>query len=169
MEALFRALPVLLKALPDNDMVREAVIFAAWRKCAGEQLAEHTCPVEFAENRLAVAVPDRSWQKNLASLSGQMIFKINGVLGSAVVTYIEFVVDANRFQETAINPAEHDDGESLVQATPELIHSASTITDEKLRKDFLAAATGCLARRDRIVRQRGVTICDQQNLPHNGR
>ncbi|HTK39078.1 MAG TPA: DUF721 domain-containing protein [Pyrinomonadaceae bacterium] len=154
MEALFRALPALLEALPDNETVREAVVFAAWRKSAGEQLAEHTCPVEFAENRLAVAVPDRSWQKNLASLSGQMIFRINSVLGSAVVTYIEFVVDANKIQVATVDPSNYGDGNLLAQLTPELIHSASTITDEKLRKDFLAAAAGCLARKERIFRHR---------------
>lgn len=160
MEALFRTLPMLLEAVPDNDMVREAVIFAAWRKISGEQLAEHTCPVEFAENRLAVAVLDKSWQKNLASLSGQMIFKINAALGSAVVTYIEFVVDANKFQEITINSSEQDDRESFVQLTPELVRSSSIITDEKLRKNFLAAAAGCLARKERIVRQQRIAICD---------
>ena len=32
MNELFRALPALLKEFDDNEAVREAVVFAAWRK-----------------------------------------------------------------------------------------------------------------------------------------
>jgi len=160
MEALFRALPALLEALPDNEIVREAVVFAAWRKSAGEQLEQHTAPVSLVENRLTVAVADRSWQRNLASLSSQMIFKINAVLGSAVVTYIDFITDAERFDNSNAQPSERDVGDSLAQVTPDLLRSAGAITDEKLRREFLAAAAGCLSRKDKISRKQQLTISD---------
>lgn len=158
MEALFRALPALLEALPENEMVREAVVFAAWRKCCGDQLTEHTCPVKFEENRLTVAVADRSWQKNLASLSGQILFKINAVLGSAVVTYIEFVVDADKVGNTKLPVLQRDQNDSSVQITAELIRSASTITDERLRREFLMAAANCLARKEKFFQYEQLTI-----------
>jgi len=148
MEALFRALPALLEALPDNEMVREAVVFAAWRRSAGDQLIEHTCPVRFEENRLTVAVADKSWQKNLASLSSQMIFKINGILGPAVVTYIQFVVDGDKVGKANLPVSQPEQGDSFVQITPELMRSASRITDEQLRREFLMAAANCLARKE---------------------
>ncbi len=44
MEALFRALPKLLREFEDTEEVREAVVFAAWRRIAGESLSEHTVP-----------------------------------------------------------------------------------------------------------------------------
>jgi len=155
MEALFHALPALLEALPDNEMVREAVVFAAWRRCAGEQLVEHTCPVKFEENRLTVAVADKSWQKNLASLASQMIFKINAVLGSAVVTYIEFVIDAKKLKSGKVQNLSHDgtEGSADAEVTPELMRAAAAITDEKMRREFLAAAAGCTARRNRLIRR----------------
>jgi len=153
MEALFRSLPALLEALPDNEMVREAVVFAAWRKTAGKQLGLHTLPVKFNENRLIVAVSDKSWQKNLASLSSQMIFKINAALGSAVVTYIEFVVDADRVAKPNKQVSQLDRDDSLVQITPELMRLAGKITDKQLRQEFLMAAANCLARKEKVFQQ----------------
>lgn len=157
MEALFRALPALLEALPDNEIVREAVVFAAWRKIAGEQLGAHTYPVGFGENRLTVAVPDRSWKKNLASLSSQMIFKINALLGSAVVTYIEFVIDADKLEgirEQTPRAAQNiyeSENDSFAEIPPELLRSANVISDEKLRREFLRAAGNCLARKEKLA------------------
>ena len=168
MEALFRALPALLEALPDNELVREAVIFAAWRRCAGDQLIEHTCLVKFAENRLTVAVADKSWQKNLASLSSQMIFKINAVLGSAIVTYIEFVVDTDKFGNAKLPVLQRGQDDSSVQITPDLIRSASAITDERLRREFLVAAANCLARKEKFFQHEQLTIKDQP-FTTNGR
>ena len=50
-------------------------------------------PEAGAQKRLTVAVKSETWRKHLENLSGQMIFKINSVLGQAVVTYIEFHID----------------------------------------------------------------------------
>jgi hypothetical protein len=44
MDHLFRALPGLLKEFDDNDAVRKAVVFATWRRTAGELMFEHTAP-----------------------------------------------------------------------------------------------------------------------------
>src|SRR5437868_10006102 len=93
MNELFRALPALLKEFDDNETVREAVAFAAWRKIAGESLRQHAVPFRLEQKRLTIAVKSETWRKHLEHLSGQMIFKINSVLGQAVVTFIEFRVD----------------------------------------------------------------------------
>lgn len=153
MEALFRSLPALLDALPDNENVREAVVFAAWRKIAGDQLGTHTAPVGFKENRLLVAVPDNSWKKNLASLSSQMIFKINTALNSPVVTYIEFIVDTKKAGKAGIDKTVTTDDIATIasEITPELRQSAAIIEDEKLRHEFLLAAAICLARRAKLA------------------
>jgi hypothetical protein len=155
MEALFRSLPALLEALPDNENVREAVVFAAWRKIAGDQLGTHTAPIGFKEGRLSVAVADNSWKKNLASLTSQMIFKINSAMGSAVVTYIEFIVDVKKVQKPTVgrNTAAETANEKVVasEITPELEQSAAVIGDEKLRNEFLLAAASCLARKEKLA------------------
>lgn len=93
MNELFRALPAILKEFDDNETLREAVTFAAWRKIAGESLGQHAVPFRLNQKRLTVAVKNETWRKHLENLSGQMIFKINSVLGQAIVTYIEFHID----------------------------------------------------------------------------
>ena len=50
MNELFRALPALLKQMEDNEPLREAVIFAAWRKIAGEGLREKAVPFRLYQN-----------------------------------------------------------------------------------------------------------------------
>ena len=100
MNELFRALPALLKEFDENETVREAVTFAAWRKIAGESLSQHAVPFRLEQKRLTVAVKSETWRKHLEHLTGQMIFKINSVLGQAVVTFIEFRVDEAAVRNT---------------------------------------------------------------------
>ena len=82
-EDLFRALPALLKEFDDNESLREAVVFAAWRQIAGESLREHAVPLRLYQKHLIVAVMSETWKKHLEHLSGQMIFKFNSALGTA--------------------------------------------------------------------------------------
>ncbi|MFN0277655.1 MAG: DUF721 domain-containing protein [Pyrinomonadaceae bacterium] len=90
MEQLFSAIPAVLKELAPNVKTDEAVAFAAWRHCAGELLSSRTTPLKFFENRLVVAVEDRTWQRHMEQLSPQMLVKLNDALGQGTVTFIEF-------------------------------------------------------------------------------
>ena len=156
MEDLFRALPKLLREFEDTEEVREAVVFATWRKIAGESLSEHTIPFRLFNKHLIIAVADKTWKRHLESLSGQMIFKLNSVLGQAIVTFIEFRVDEEML---AVERAKHQKNEmtdeqlreiALEEVTPKLRHSADAIKDDNLRYQFLLAAGSCLARKKRI-------------------
>lgn len=156
MQELFRALPKLLKEFEDTEEVREAVVFAAWRKIAGESLSEHTLPFRLFKKHLIIAVADKMWKRHLESLSGQMIFKINSVLGQAVVTFIEFRIEAAALEaERAKHRKTRLTDEQLKEialdeVTPKLRHSADAIKDDNLRYQFLLAAGSCLARKKRI-------------------
>ena len=125
MNELFRALPALLKEFDDNETLREAVTFAAWRK-------------------------------HLENLSGQMIFKINSVLGQAVVTYIEFHIDekaverANVQKQTPMLSDEEFEEIALEEVTPKMRRAADAIKDDNLRYQFLLAAGGALARKKKL-------------------
>jgi hypothetical protein len=153
MNEFFRILPALLKEFEDNLDVREVVIFAAWRKIAGEMLREQAVPVELNKNRLVVAVGGKMWKDHLEALSGQMIFKLNSSLGSAAVTFIEFRVDEKTVEaERAKSRASKMDPEesarlALGEITPKLRDSARAIKDEDMREQFLLAAGRCLARK----------------------
>jgi predicted nucleic acid-binding Zn ribbon protein len=156
MEALFRALPKLLKEFEDAEEVREAVVFAAWRRIAGESLSEHTVPFRLFNKHLIVAVADKMWKRHLETLSGQMIFKLNSALGQAIVTFIEFRVDeetldAERGKHRRNQMTDEQLTEiALEEVTPKLRHSADAIKDDNLRYQFLLAAGSCLARKKKL-------------------
>ncbi len=156
MNELFRALPALLKEFDDNETVREAVAFAAWRKIAGESLLQHAVPFRLRQKRLTIAVKSETWRKHLEQLSGQMIFKINSVLGQAVVTFIEFHIDEaaverENFQErkTMLSDEEYE-VIALDEVTPKMRRAADAIKDDNLRYQFLLAAGSCLARKKKL-------------------
>lgn len=158
MEELFRALPALLKEFEDNQDVREAVIFAAWRKIAGDALRDRAVPHRLFKKHLVIAVMSDTWKKHLEHLSGQMIFKLNSVLGSAVVTYIEFRVDEKVVLEDrakhrkSIVSDENIKENAMNEVTPQLRHSADAIKDDNLRYQFLLAAGSCLVRKKKLIK-----------------
>jgi len=158
MEELFRALPALLKEFEDNQDVREAVIFAAWRKIAGDALRDRAVPHRLFKKHLVIAVMSDTWKKHLEHLSGQMIFKLNSVLGSAVVTYIEFrvdekvVLDDRAKHRKSIVSDENIKENAMNEVTPKLRHSADAIKDDNLRYQFLLAAGNCLVRKKKLIK-----------------
>lgn len=155
MEDLFRTLPKLLKEMGEHEEVRDAVVFAAWRKVAGASLQSHAVAFRLYNKHLMVAVTSETWKKHLEFLSGQMIFKINSVLGQAIVTFIEFRVDeATVAQERRkIEGSTMSDQElrevALEEVTPKMRRAADAIKDDNLRYQFLIAAGGALAHKKR--------------------
>ncbi|HEY0050383.1 MAG TPA: DUF721 domain-containing protein [Pyrinomonadaceae bacterium] len=153
MNELFRALPALLRQMEDNESLRQAVVFAAWRRIAGEGLREHAVALRLYQKHLIVAVMSETWKKHLEHLSGQMIFKLNSTLEQPLVTFIEFRVDEEtirqereKYQKKAIDE-ETQRQIALEQVTPKMRHAADAIKDENLRYQFLLAAGSCLARK----------------------
>jgi hypothetical protein len=157
MEDLFRALPKLLREFDDTDEIREAIALAAWRRVAGQSLCEHAVPFRLYNKHLIVAVANLTWKKHLEHLSGQMIFKLNSMLGQAVVTFIEFRVDEETvLEERAKNKIpsvsrEEMEEIALEEVTPKLRGAADAIKDDNLRYQFLLAAGSCLARKKKIA------------------
>lgn len=156
MDDLFRALPALLKVIDDNEPLREAVIFAAWRRIAGEGLREKAVPFRLYQKHLIIAVESEMWKRHLESLSGQMIFKINSALGQALVTFIEFRVDEKTIQQERGKHRKNMIDEekmheiALEKVTPKLRIAADAIKDDNLRYQFLLAAGSALAQKERL-------------------
>jgi hypothetical protein len=153
MNELFRALPALLRKMDDNESLRQAVVFVAWRRIAGEGLREHAVPLRLYQKHLIVAVMSETWKKHLEHLSGQMIFKLNSTLEQPLVTFIEFRVDEetvkherDKYQKEKIDEEEQRQI-ALEQVTPKMRRAADSIKDENLRYQFLLAAGSCLARK----------------------
>jgi hypothetical protein len=154
MDDLIRALPGLLRAAGDSEEVAEAAAFVAWRRASGEQLRGQAVPFRLHSKHLVVAVADTSWQRQLEAISSQLVFRINSVLGHALVTYIEFRVDPKTVREerARLRQAEIDlerhQRRALQQARP-LSQAASAIRDEDLRRRFLLAAGSYIEAQER--------------------
>lgn len=152
MHDIFRTISLAAKDMEGGEAVREAIVFAAWRRVAGDLLAEHTVPLRLEGTRFLVAVSSDTWRKHLEDLSGQMLFKMNTAVGTSLVTFIEFCVD-----EAAVNDSrlEADEGlaaaaemraSALREISPELRSAADNIADDQLRAKFLLAAGSCIIR-----------------------
>ena len=142
MEQLFRAVSDVLNGLGPNGATDEALAFVAWGRCAGEVLRKRTRPIEFFENRLIVAVEDKTWRRHLEELSPQMLVKLNALLGDGTIRFIEFRVDAPAVKRTLKTKAEPMENTDKIE--PALATAADAISDDGLRQRFLDAAASCL-------------------------
>jgi predicted nucleic acid-binding Zn ribbon protein len=95
MEGLIKSLPAVLRASGNAPEVAEAAAIAAWKHAAGEGLRDHAVPLGLQDRILKIAVADPIWQKQLHSMRGQMLFRVNSILGQPIVGALEFIVDPN--------------------------------------------------------------------------
>jgi hypothetical protein len=123
--------------------VRAAFIFAAWRKIAGEQVFSRTSPLLIEEKRLVIAVADKTWKRNLETLAGQLLFKLNALLGKPLVDFIEFRVSPSDIEPSAVESKQVEDE---IAPPVELAVSARLIRNDELRGTVLKAAANCLSR-----------------------
>ena len=96
MEALIKALPAVLRASGNAPEVAEAAAIAAWKHCAGQGLKDRAVAVALHDRTLHVVVADVMWQKQMQSMRGQMLYRINTLLGQPVVGAIEFIIDPEK-------------------------------------------------------------------------
>jgi len=139
MDGILKSLRQVLRASGDAPEVIEAGAIAAWKHAAGDGLKDHAVPVALHERTLRVAVADAIWQKQLHSMRGQMLFRVNTLLGQPIVGAIEFVVDPQAViprVETKKPRSDVLDNEVPI----ELWSAANAIRDKELRRTFLRAA-----------------------------
>lgn len=151
MDELFKALPQLLRAAGESQEVSEAAAFAAWRRVAGEAMRGSAVPFRLYNKTLVIAVPDVTWRKQLEQVSPQLIFRLNSVLGQALVTYVEFRVDPQTVgrQREQMRRTQYErlvEEENALRRATKLDDAASAIHDDDLRRRFLLAAGSCMNR-----------------------
>ena len=146
MNQLIKSLPGVLRAAGDSAEVAEAAAIAAWKHAAGDGLKGHAVPLNLEHRTLRVAVVDAIWQKQLHSMRGQLLFRVNSILGQPVVGAIEFEIDPKHFKPGTEQPSEPE--QPLDNEVPlELWSAANAIHDKELRKSFLKTAMAALRRR----------------------
>jgi hypothetical protein len=154
MDRLLKTLPAILEAAGDAEEVAEAACIAAWKDAAGERLSEHAVPTRFNAKKLTVVVADTVWQKQLQPLLGQVLIRLNSILGQPLVSYIELRVDpgtlakSRRHREERKGPSEKWRN---YRVPAELLSAAAGIASSELREAFLGAAMSCLNRLEEIA------------------
>ncbi|HVG37898.1 MAG TPA: DciA family protein [Pyrinomonadaceae bacterium] len=155
MDDLIRVLPSIVRAAGEAEEVAEAAVMVAWRRAAGDGLRPHAIPFRLYRKTLIVSVMDRTWQKQLEAMSGQLLFRINSLLGQAMITFIEFRIDPatvkkERAEAAAVRREAIRDEKALRRAAGALSSAAAeAIHDAALRRRFLLAAGSCLERREK--------------------
>jgi len=74
-----------LKVTTDEQLAQ-----AAWPQAVGKKIACHTAAVSLIRNRLVVEVEDAVWQRQLFTLRGQILARIEQVMGRFMVEELEF-------------------------------------------------------------------------------
>jgi len=145
MNQLIKSLPTVLRAAGDSAEVAEAAALAAWKHAAGDGLKEHAVPLRLEGRTLIIAVADRIWQKQLTSMRGQMLFRVNTILGQPLIGSLDFVIDPKVVKPRVEQPEQNEPLDNEVPL--ELWSAASSIHDKELRKSFLKTALLSLKRK----------------------
>ena len=151
---LARLLPKLLNATGANPEMAEIAAKLAWSRAAGDGLRRHAIPFRLYRKTLVVSVADVIWQRQLNSMSGELISRINSLLAREVVEAIEFRIDPAAVEQVRndLQPQKSSQKEDPQPLPEELISAAAEIADEELRERFVRAAGNCIARRESQIR-----------------
>jgi len=147
---LARLLPKLLNATGANPEMAEIAAKVAWSRAAGDGLRRHAIPFRLYRTTLVVSVADTIWQRQMQSMSAELVSRINKLLGREVVETIEFRIDPAAVEKVRadMQPPQGERDEAPRPAPDELISAAGEIADPDLRERFIRAAENCIARRE---------------------
>ena len=147
MNKLIETLPAILKASGNSAEVAEAACAAAWKHVVGQGLSSHAIPIQLMGQTLLIAVADTIWKKQLESMRGQLLFKLNSALGQSLVKSIELRVEPRTIElEQAKQQRAGIKHDPDYRIPAELMTAAAGIADLDLRRAFLGAATSCVKR-----------------------
>jgi predicted nucleic acid-binding Zn ribbon protein len=125
---LFKNKSVNREIMSDEDVFR-----AAWPLAVGKAIARHTSQVKLVRGKLVVQVEDAIWQRQLHTLTSQILDRLRKFTGNAVVTDLEFRIGIPR---RTVQRAE-----STAVFAPEItcqgqVDEAETILDPVLKKVY---------------------------------
>lgn len=139
MDTIAKLIPIMLKLSSNNEELCEKASFIAWKMVVGNSLVKVTAPKRLVKKTLIVAVLDETWRRELEQFSPQLLFQINTILGTTLVTGFEFYVDAKEitpkiFQQKNLTLKD-------IPVDPVILKSAQKIADDELRKKFIVTAS----------------------------
>ena len=145
---LLKLLPILLRKAGDSEEARQNAVLAAWIGAVGPQLRQVSAPIRLERKTLIVAVTNSTWQIQLHKMRGQILFKLNSLLGAPTVTTLEFVINSAMIAQ-ATQQIEQVKFVAPEKHAQKLHKNAEAIPNPDLRDAFLRAAGKCLDRRYR--------------------
>lgn len=125
---LFQNKSVNREIVSDEDVFR-----AAWPLAVGKAIARHTSRLKLVRGTLVVEVEDAIWQRQLHTLSSQILGRLRKVTGNAVVTDLEFRIGIPR---RAVQRAESTELFSAKNTPEANADEAETILDPVLKKVY---------------------------------
>lgn len=149
MNELIKYIPLVLRHTNDTDEAREQAIIAAWTVLVGNQIRQISFPVRVERKTLIVAVKNGTWRKQLRSMSGEILFKMNSLLCTPAITTLEFVINPDMIKTHNQSPHEEVSFIAPEKHATLLREKAESISNDELREAFLRAASKCLDRRFR--------------------
>jgi predicted nucleic acid-binding Zn ribbon protein len=85
-----RAGKALAKLKLSDAISPDQLAFAAWPAAVGKRIAVHACPKALVRGSLLIETDDAVWQKQLFHLRFDILAKLTEVLGSGIITDLEF-------------------------------------------------------------------------------
>jgi predicted nucleic acid-binding Zn ribbon protein len=105
-----RAGKALAKLKLSDAISADQLAFAAWPAAVGKRIAVHACPKALVRGSLVVEAEDAVWQKQLFHLRFDILAKLNEVLGSGIVTDLEFRIAQAAPRRPPQSAQSHSDG-----------------------------------------------------------
>jgi len=115
----------------------EQMALAVWPEAVGIKIAPYTRAAKLVRPRLVVEVPDKTWQRQLFSLTPFVVRNLAKALGAGVVEDVEFRVVPPRRQP--------DRARLSSPAAAPLFDDADAIADPVLRDIYKASRKKALA------------------------
>ena len=95
--------------LQSAKLAPEEFAEAVWPAAVGKRLAQRTGPVKLYGRKMVVDVEDALWQKQLATMSGQILTKVQLLAGPGMIDSIEFRIGIPRRGPRVALPFDVDD------------------------------------------------------------
>ena len=139
----------LRRQKPDSEL-RQYEIWTRWGELVGERLAARTQPHSLKEGVLAVIVASSAWLNELSFMRGELVRRINEVIGASTVTAIRLFAGPVRPRPRFVK-AEQVQPPPEVELPPEYIaeveREVAGVEDSTLREAIRVARLAQLRRR----------------------
>lgn len=90
-EALGGLIGAVVADLGLTDKLGEFQTLQVWKDAVGPALAQHTRPIRVYKGRIDVAVPSAVWRNQLIFMKGDIIARINVLMGKIAVTELRLI------------------------------------------------------------------------------